>query len=54
VGTTIIDIEDADFHVFSVHAAQIRRRDNALIMARAAMGWALRMDLAALDALWPT
>jgi phytoene/squalene synthetase len=53
VGTTILDkIEDADYDVFT-HRPQIRRRDKALIMARAAKGWASHMDLAALKALWP-
>jgi squalene synthase HpnC len=53
IGTTILDkIEDADFDVFSQRPA-IRRRDKALIMARAAKGWASHMDLAALKALWP-
>jgi len=54
VGTTILDkIEDADYDVFTARP-QIRRRDKALIMARAAKGWAAHMDLAALKALWPT
>ena len=53
IGTTILDkIEDADFDVFT-QRPQIRRRDKALIMARAAKGWASHMDLAALKALWP-
>ena len=53
VGTTILDkIEDADYDVFT-QRPQIRRRDKALIMARAAKGWASHMDLAALKALWP-
>ncbi len=54
VGTTILDkIEDADYDVFT-QRPQIRRRDKAIIMARAAKGWASHMDLAALKALWPT
>jgi len=54
VGNTILDkIEDADYDVFT-QRPQIRRRDKALIMARAAKGWAAHMDLAALKALWPT
>jgi squalene synthase HpnC len=53
VGTTILDkIEDADYDVFT-QRPQIRRRDKALIMARAAKGWASHLDLAALKALWP-
>jgi squalene synthase HpnC len=53
VGTTILDkIEDADYDVFS-QRPQIRRRDKAVIMARAAKGWASHMDMAALKALWP-
>jgi hydroxysqualene synthase len=53
VGTTILDkIEDADYDVFT-QRPQIRRRDKAVIMARAAKGWASHMDLAALKALWP-
>ena len=54
IGMSILDkIEDADFDVFT-QRPQIRRRDKALIMARAAKGWASHMDLAALKALWPT
>jgi len=54
VGTTILDkIEDADYDVFT-QRPQIRRRDKAIIMARAAKGWAHHMDMAALKALWPT
>lgn len=53
VGTTILDkIEDADFDVFTQRPA-IRRRDKALIMARAAKNWATHLDLGALKALWP-
>jgi len=53
IGTTILDkIEDADYDVFT-QRPQIRRRDKAIIMARAAKGWAHHMDLAALKALWP-
>ncbi|HTA19561.1 MAG TPA: squalene synthase HpnC [Polyangia bacterium] len=53
VGTTILDkIEDADYDVFT-QRPQIRRRDKAIIMARAAKGWAHHMDMAALKALWP-
>jgi squalene synthase HpnC len=54
VGTTILDkIEDADYDVFS-QRPQIRRRDKAVIMARAAKGWASHLDMAALKALWPS
>jgi squalene synthase HpnC len=53
VGTTILDkIEDAGFDVFSQRPA-IRRRDQAVIMARAAKEWAAHLDLGALKALWP-
>jgi squalene synthase HpnC len=53
IGTTILDkIEDADFDVFT-QRPQIRRRDKALIMARAAKNWTSHMDLSALKALWP-
>jgi phytoene/squalene synthetase len=53
VGTTILDkIEDADFDVFT-HRPAIRRRDKAMIMARAAKNWASRLDLGALKKLWP-
>jgi hydroxysqualene synthase len=53
IGTTILDkIEDAGFDVFS-HRPTIRRRDKALIMARAAKDWASHFDLGALKTLWP-
>ncbi len=53
VGNTILDkIEAADFDVFA-HRPSIRRRDQAVIMARAAKEWATRLDLGALKALWP-
>ena len=53
VGTTILDkIEAADYDVFA-HRPSIRRRDQALIMARAAKEWASHLDLGALKALWP-
>jgi len=53
IGTTILDkIEDADFDVFSQRPA-IRRRDKAVIMARAAKNWASHLDLGALKKLWP-
>jgi hydroxysqualene synthase len=53
VGNTILDkIEAADFDVFT-HRPSIRRRDQAVIMARAAKEWATRLDLGALKALWP-
>jgi squalene synthase HpnC len=53
IGTTILDkIEDADFDVFT-QRPQIRRRDKALIMARAAKNWTSHLDLSALKALWP-
>jgi squalene synthase HpnC len=51
VGNTILDkIEAANFDVFAQRPT-IRRRDQAVIMARAAKGWA--SNLAALKALWP-
>ena len=51
VGTTILDkIEAAHYDVFAQRPA-IRRRDQAIIMARAAKEWATR--LGALRALWP-
>jgi phytoene/squalene synthetase len=54
VGTTILDkIEAADYDVFTQRPA-IRRRDQAVIMARAAKEWASsHLDLKALKALWP-
>jgi squalene synthase HpnC len=53
VGNTILDkIEAADFDVFA-HRPSMRRRDQAVIMARAAKEWATRLDLGALKALWP-
>jgi squalene synthase HpnC len=53
IGTTILDkIEDADFDVFQ-HRPSIRRRDKAMIMARAAKNWATHLDLGALKKLWP-
>ena len=53
VGTTILDkIEAADYDVFT-HRPAIRRRDQAVIMARAAKEWATHLDLKALKALWP-
>jgi hydroxysqualene synthase len=53
VGNTILDkIEAADYDVFT-HRPAIRRRDQAVIMARAAKEWATHLDLKALKALWP-
>ena len=53
VGNTILDkIEAADYDVFTQRPA-IRRRDQAVIMARAAKEWATHLDLKALKALWP-
>jgi squalene synthase HpnC len=54
VGNTILDkIEAADYDVFA-HRPSIRRRDQAVIMARAAKEWASsKLDLGALRALWP-
>jgi squalene synthase HpnC len=53
VGTTILDkIEAVDYDVFTQRPA-IRRRDQAVIMARAAKEWATHLDLKALKALWP-
>ena len=53
VGTTILDkIEAAGYDVFA-HRPSIRRRDQAVIMARAAKEWATHLDLGALRALWP-
>jgi squalene synthase HpnC len=54
VGTTLLDkIEAANYDVFS-QRPDIRKRDQAMIMARAAKEWATsRLDLGALRALWP-
>jgi squalene synthase HpnC len=53
VGSTILDkIEAANYDVFAQRPA-IRRRDQAIIMARAAKEWASHLDLGALRALWP-
>jgi squalene synthase HpnC len=54
VGNTILDkIEAAGFDVFTQRPS-MRRRDQALIMARAAREWAAaHLDLGALRALWP-
>jgi squalene synthase HpnC len=53
VGNTILDkIEAADYDVFTQRPT-IRRRDQAVIMARAAKEWATHLDLKALKALWP-
>jgi squalene synthase HpnC len=53
VGTTILEkIEAAGYDVFA-HRPSIRRRDQAVIMARAAKEWATHLDLGALRALWP-
>ena len=54
VGTTNLDkIEAAGYDVFA-HRPSIRRRDQAVIMARAAKEWAsTHLDLGALKALWP-
>jgi squalene synthase HpnC len=53
VGTTILDkIEASDYDVFTQRPT-IRRRDQAVIMARAAKEWAAHLDLKALKALWP-
>jgi squalene synthase HpnC len=53
IGTTILDkIESADFDVFTQRPA-IKRRDKAIIMAKAAKHWATRLDLGALRRLWP-
>jgi len=53
IGTTILDkIEAADYDVFT-HRPAIRRRDQAIIMARAAKEWAAQFDLGAFRALWP-
>ncbi len=53
IGTTILDkIEAADYDVFT-HRPAIRRRDQAIIMARAAKEWATHFDLGAFRALWP-
>jgi squalene synthase HpnC len=53
VGTTILDkIEAAHYDVFTQRPA-MRRRDQAIIMARAAKEWASHLDLGALRALWP-
>jgi squalene synthase HpnC len=53
VGTTILDkIEASGFDVFGQRPT-IRRRDQAVIMARAAKEWASSSTLGALKALWP-
>jgi squalene synthase HpnC len=53
VGTTILDkIEASNYDVFTQRPT-IRRRDQAVIMARAAKEWATHLDLKALKALWP-
>jgi phytoene/squalene synthetase len=53
IGTTILDkIEAAGFDVFTQRPT-IRRRDKAVIVARAAREWASHLDLNALKALWP-
>jgi len=53
IGTTILDkIEAADFDVFTQRPT-IRRRDKAVIAARAAKDWASHFDLGALKNLWP-
>jgi squalene synthase HpnC len=53
IGTTILDkIEAADFDVFTQRPS-IRRRDKAVIAARAAKDWASHFDLKALKNLWP-
>jgi squalene synthase HpnC len=53
IGAAILDkIEDADFDVFTQRPT-IRRRDKAVIMARAAKRWAAHLDLGALRKLWP-
>jgi hydroxysqualene synthase len=52
VGTTILDkIEAADFDVFT-RRPSIRRREKALVAARAAKDWAGRLNLGALANLW--
>lgn len=53
IGVAILDkIESADFDVFTQRPT-IKRRDKAVIMAKAAKHWASRMDLGALRRLWP-
>jgi phytoene/squalene synthetase len=52
VGTTLLDkIEAADFDIFA-RRPSIRRRDQALILARAAKEWASHLDRPRLRALW--
>jgi phytoene/squalene synthetase len=52
VGNTLLDkIEAADFDIFA-HRPSIRRRDQALILARAAKEWASHLDRTRLRALW--
>ena len=53
IGVAILDkIEAADFDVFTQRPT-IRRRDKAVIMAKAAKYWASHLDLGALRRLWP-
>jgi phytoene synthase len=53
IGTAILDkIEAADYDVFTQRPT-IKRRDKAVIMARAAKQWAAHLDLGALRRLWP-
>jgi squalene synthase HpnC len=53
IGVAILDkIEGADFDVFTQRPT-IRKRDKAVIMAKAAKHWATRLDLTALRRLWP-
>jgi squalene synthase HpnC len=53
VGTAILDkIEAADFDVFTQRPT-IKRRDKAVIMAKAAKQWASHLDLGALRRIWP-
>ncbi len=52
VGNTLLDkIEAADFDVFT-RRPSIRRRDQAVIMARAAKQWASHLDRTRLRTLW--
>lgn len=53
LGMSILDkIEAAGYDVFS-RRIHVRRRDQAMVLARAARTWALDLDVSALRRLWP-